>query len=323
MRKLKLKFKIRNYLAIFLLIFLASPVFSAQIFFDTKTTKVGVGEKVEVGVFVNSEKESINAYEAKIFFPNDILDVKEIRDGNSIVNFWIEKPKLQNGAIIFSGITPGGFSGEKGLILSAIFETKKEGIAKFEIKDSRILKNDGAGSEIFPSFASFELVVSKDIPKTTPTILEAKDTEPPEPFIPEVVRDQMLFDGQWFLVFNAQDKQSGVDHYEIRESRGELLSKVFGIKYSLFSKWQKAESPYVLNDQKLRSYVFVKAVDKAGNERIITIPPKNPLPWYGNWHDWVIIILVFCIMYLVFRGAYLVYRRQGERDKRQGARDKE
>lgn len=280
---------------------LPQTVFAAQMSFDAKTTRVQIGERFEVGLFINTGRESINAFEGNIIFPADILDLKEIRDGNSIVNLWVEKPKNQNGAVIFSGVTPGGFNGENGLIFSAIFETKKEEIARFEINDARVLRNDGTGSMAPLTIAPFEVVVSEGAPAKISTLPKVKDRERPESFVPEITKDETLFDGRWFVVFVTQDKASGVDHYEIKESRQNF--------FAVFQKWLPAESPHVLQDQELRSFVFVKAVDKASNERIIKIEPRNPLPWYENYDDWIIIIVgVLVAMFItkkLWRGGHI------------------
>jgi len=61
------------------------------------------------------------------------------------------------------------------------------------------------------------------------------------------------------------------------------------------------ESPYLLKDQKLKSFIYVKAVDKAGNERIATLAPRYPLKWYEKWENWIIIIIVTFILYLLWK----------------------
>ena len=118
-----------------------------------------------------------------------------------------------------------------------------------------------------------------------------KDRESPETFRPEIARDESLFDGKWFLVFATQDKKSGIDHYEVKETRQGTLT--------MFSKWIPAESPYVLQDQGLRSYVFVKAVDKERNARVTKVSPQNPLGWYENYENWFIIVLGLIIVFAV------------------------
>jgi len=310
MQKSKLQFKIQKYLIIAVLVFVAMPVFAAEISFDTKTNEIAVGQQFQASIVLNTDNEAINAFEGKIIFPHDLLDLKEIRDGNTIVNFWIEKPHKrqetrdkEQGEILFSGITPGGFQGNNGLLFSAVFEAKSEGLARFEINDARVLRNDGTGSPAALTIAPFEMTISSEAPAVTPIVTKVKDRERPETFRPEIARDESLFDGEWFLVFATQDKASGVDHYEVQEAR----NKVQGI----FKRWRAAESPYVLLDQELRSYIFVKAIDKAGNTRIVKLMPQNPLRWYENYENWIILILGLVIAYTVYKAA---------RSKRQGAR---
>jgi len=94
------------------------------------------------------------------------------------------------------------------------------------------------------------------------------DTLPPEPFEITIGQNPSIFAGQYFLTFAAVDKTSGIDHFEILETRKDK------------GKWERGESPYLLKDQSLTSIIKVKAVDKAGNERIAEIVPSlNPFPY--------------------------------------------
>ena len=61
----------------------------------------------------------------------------------------------------------------------------------------------------------------------------------------------------------------------------------------------KVESPYILADQELRSYIFVKAVDKDGNARVTKILPRNPLRWYKNYENWIMIILAVAVFFAI------------------------
>ena len=98
-----------------------------------------------------------------------------------------------------------------------------------------------------------------------PTLLPIPivDKESPESFVPEIAIDTFLFDKKWFLVFTTQDKGSGIDYYEVKETRWSIIN--------IISKWNYAESPYILKDQQLKSCIFVKAFDKAGNEKVVMI----------------------------------------------------
>jgi hypothetical protein len=52
---------------------------------------------------------------------DDMFTIKDIKDGDSNINFWLQNPIERNkGEIEFSGITPGGVSGEKLLLFSIV-----------------------------------------------------------------------------------------------------------------------------------------------------------------------------------------------------------
>jgi hypothetical protein len=305
------QFKIQNYLIIVILLFVAIPVFAADISFETNKKEVKVGEEFEVKVILNTLGESINAYEGKLEFSKEVLDLKEIKDSNSIVNFWIEKPKAENSIIKFSGITPGGFQGDNGLLFSIVFKAKSTGLAHFKINEARVLRNDGQGLPAPLNVLPLEIKISLKAPPSSSIIEETKDNEPPETFNPEIGRHPSLFDGKWFLAFATQDKGSGIDHYEVLELRTwnlkfrEILKKITKIipysRFQIRDSYKLAESPYLLEDQELRSYIFIKAVDKAGNERVMRLEPLNPIRWYEKWEIWVIIIISGLII------AYAVY----------------
>ncbi|MFN3301693.1 MAG: cohesin domain-containing protein [Patescibacteria group bacterium] len=302
MQKSNSKIKIQKFLIIILLFLTATPVLAAEISFKTKTNEIQVGKQFEVEIFINTPEESVNAFEGKIIFPTDLLRLKEIKDGNSIINFWINRPKLERDTIVFSGITPGGFQGTSGLLFSVIFEAKSEGIANFKINEARVLRNDGQGSLAILTIRPFEMRISSIVSNSIPTVRVIKDFEPPETFLPEIAKNELIFGGKWFVAFATQDKASGIDHYEIKESRQKILS--------LFKKWIWAESPYLLRDQKLHSFIWIKAVDKAGNKRIVKISPRYPLSWYKNYENWVIIIIM-----VIFLVAVILAIKKRKRDK--------
>jgi GxxExxY protein len=261
---------------------------AAEISLDSKTKEIGVGGQFEAAIFLNTENEDINAVGGKVVFPETFLKLKEIRDGNSIINFWVDKPRITtnkntNGnEIMFSGITPGGFNGERGFLFSVIFQAKQEGRGSIEIQDAKFLLNDGLGTPAKITAKTLEFVAIRDGIRDDSWSVP-KDAEPPEDFTPEISQDPNIFDGKYFLVFATQDKNSGIDHYEVCE--GNRIKCVI------------AESPYLLQNQKLNQKIFVKAIDKSGNERMTTIEPRYPLKWYERYEIWAIIIIGLVIAY--------------------------
>ena len=308
MQKSKLQFKIQNYFKSFkflvvffsfsLLIFIlipAKPVIAAEFFFKAEREEIGIGDEVRIDLLFSSN-ENINAFEGKLTFSSNLFDLKDIQEGNTIINLWIERPQAIENQIIFSGITPGGFKGENGLIFSVFFRAKKAGTAVLNIDQAAALLHDGIGTEAELSVTDFNLLIKEDV-EVIP-VDRAIDTTPPEPFFPQVARDPNLFDGKWFLVFATQDKDSGIDYYAVHESRQKKDVARISVK-----NWTEAESPYLLKDQELRSYIFVKAVDKAGNERIAVVQPEYPLSWYEIWWIWgIIIIVILFVIFLIKKG---------------------
>ena len=267
-------------------------LFAAEVSFDTKSQDIKVNQLFEVGVFINTDEESINAIEGKIIFPQDLLEIKKINDGNSIINFWIEKPKsAPQGPIAFSGIVPGGYNDSRGLIFSIAFLAKKGGGGAIEFSGVKALRNDGQGTEAPLTISNFKFLISNQpagepIPQiTTP---KTEDRNPPEEFTPQIAADPAIFDGKWFLVFATQDKGSGIDHYEVCDGKRKCVA---------------AESPYLLQNQDLDEGIVVKAVDKSGNERAVTIPAQKSRAWYK---DYVIIaiLIIAAIAYLIWKKKY-------------------
>jgi hypothetical protein len=259
----------------------AMPVSAAELYFGAHGPEAGTGSTFEVGVFMNTEGESVNAVEGKLEFPAEGLELQEVRDGSSVVSFWVTKPEVHKDGVSFSGIIPGGYAGADGYLFSAFFRARRSGEMKITLANERVLLNDGNGSDARVRTAPLLMRVAES--GLSSEFSPPADTDPPEPFTPYVARDTSVFDGRWFVVFAAQDKGSGVNHYEIKEGR-------YGI--AALGTWRVAESPYVLKDQKLRSAIHLKAVDRAGNERIAMLPPQHPHAWYNNYIIWAIVIVL-------------------------------
>lgn len=270
--------KILFLLSAFYLLFSMQAAQAAQLNLYSQIQEIGISQQFQVDLFLDTENESINAIEGKIAFPQELLELKEIKDGNSIINFWIERPKANNGEILFSGITPGGYNGANGFIFSVVFQVKTEGKGVVEIRDPKVLLNDGEGTSAPLKISNFNFLISNQTSISQTPISKIGDTEAPEPFTPEVASDPEIFDGKYFLVFSTQDKGSGISHYEVCE----------GSK----RKCAIAESPYLLQNQKLNQKIFIKAVDKNSNERIAIVEPRHPLKWYEIWQMWSIIIII-------------------------------
>ncbi|KKS88038.1 MAG: hypothetical protein UV64_C0032G0005 [Parcubacteria group bacterium GW2011_GWC1_43_11b] len=281
MMRQALKLKIIIFAAIFL--FPMSSAFAAKTSLEIKNSDIQIGVKLEAEFFLNTDNEEINAIEGKIIFSEKLFELKEIKDGNSIVNFWIERPNIKNGEILFSGIIPGGYLGEEGLIFSTIFQPIQEGRGLIEIRDIRILLNDGNATAANTTTSNLRLVISEQALVSEPATAATEDVDIPETFNPIVASDSAIFEGRYFLAFATQDKGSGIDHYEVREGDGQFVN---------------AESPYLLQNQKINKEIAVKAVDKSGNKRIVVLLSR--LSWYNDYRILLVLIITM--------GAYLAWK---------------
>lgn len=245
----------------------------------------------EVGLYLDTEGQEINAVDLNLRFPTDSALIESLSDGGSIIPFWVDKPDFSNndGRVSFSGIIPGGFSG-KGLLLKIrIKPTTNEGIY-FTVDKSKIFLNTPDGSEAQIKNNSIILVNSaSEMPTLGP------DTYPPENFAPEIVTDPSIFDGKWAVVFSTVDKNSGMDHYEVMEA-----SRAGG------SGWITATSPYLLEDQSLGSDIFIRAVDKAGNFIVVKIPAKN----VGPVNKSLTFALPILLLLIVLAAAWFIFKKK-------------
>ncbi len=213
-------------------------------------------------VRVDTGGEEINALEATLVLPESI-HVSRIETGNSTILMWITKPRQEGREITFAGITPGGFSGVQ-LLLTLHGAFYPADFEKVRFQNVVALKNDGSGTRIPVAF-SFDASSFQT------------DSEPPEDFTPRIVNDPNLFDGKYSLVFAAQDKNSGVNRYEVREGR--------------FGPWREVDSPHILANQKLNRNIYVRAKDHANNERVAVVPAVHRA-WWEMWAILAILIVL-------------------------------
>jgi len=294
-----------------------SFVWGAVIDLKIENINVKKNELIVVPIYLDTQFEEINAVEVYVNF-SDNLVFRDYLDGKSIITHWIEKPHYQYRDvrrlnIVFSGIISGGISGRNLNLVDLIFEAKESGLAKIEIgKDSKVLLNDGLGTQtkLIALSKSFNILDIKGKPE-----IKIKDIFLPEPFKIYLARNKEIFNGKYYITFEAKDKQSGIAYYEISEKP---VNFVFLAKPDIENlTFKKAESPYVLEDQTLRSYVVVKAVDKAGNERIAILTPQRMIVYEDVFlfFGCLIILAVLIIFVIKFKHGY-ANKRNANRNER-------
>ena len=268
--------KQKIWLLILILFLLPFSTRAALLYFEPSSFELKSGQTFILKIEISTQKDCINAVKINLKFPKDLLIAKDFSDGDSILTLWPESPLIdqEKGEISFTGGIPKGYCEDKGLLGKVIFQAKEvsqkiEGKIKF-LDNSLVLLNDGFGSKakLEKKDFVFSLLPEKvEIPKDVWQETLKKDKNPPEKFELEIRKDPLLFGGKYVLIFNTRDKESGISHFEVAEQK---MKFCFPAERE---KWERAKSPYLIKDQSLKSIIKVKAVDKAGNERIVTFNP--------------------------------------------------
>jgi len=279
---------------------------AAVLYLEPSTGEYRLGETLIEKIRIDTEGECINVVGVDLNFSQDTLEAVDFSSGSSILTLWVKTPYIdqESGLISFAGGVAGGYCGEipgalteSNLLGRIIFKVKgrsdltlEEGRfgeeqlwARIKFLDStQVFLNDGKGTParltkkgaLFP--ISFKEIIEEPLKDSWQEEIE-KDNIPPEEFSPGITKDPSVFNGKYFLSFSTTDKQTGVNYYEVAEQK-RIAFMALGEKV-----WEAALTTYLLKDQGLRSIVAVKAVDKAGNERIEVITPKigwqDVLPW--------------------------------------------
>lgn len=288
-----LRFRILCFIVIccsFLLFSLPVVIQAADFQLTITQSSVETGQSFIVSFLLDSENDSVNVLEASLSYNSNQLQVQELRSGDSIISLWLKRPEVTSaGTIKLSGAIPGGYNGSTGLIVSIVFKSLKVGQATIEINQASALLNDGKGTAAEVNLIPLTLsitVASTPSEVAVPTVPLIQDNTPPEFFEPELISMPDLSNGQWALIFAAKDKGSGVDYYQVQEATQQTPGDI----------WQIVDSPYILQDQSLNSYIFVKAFDKYGNERLVVLAPSFSKPWYKNYQLWLIVIAIVIVI---------------------------
>ncbi len=269
---------------------------ATSVYFDLENPAIYEGDTFLVNLKISTPDKPINVVDGTILYSRN-LEIKEVSAGSSLLALWPKPPVFSNqkGSLSFVGGALGGFQDEDGEVLRIIFLAKSEGRAQIDFLDGfSVFLNDGQGTKINPSLRPFSSSILKrpagTLAKDEWQALLEKDKNSPEPFEIALSRNPSMFNNQYFISFFTADKESGIDHYEIQEGTEPYII---------------GNSPYLLKDQKLRSAIKVKAIDKAGNGRVAELAPIYPPKFYKTFRFWLAVILgiIVILMWIKIRVA--------------------
>jgi hypothetical protein len=275
--------------------------FSSYSFVFATEISIGVGEKEldgsrDIAVLLRSSSP-INALEGAVDVPlsGEGLDVS---DAGSPVQFWIERPHLSDtkDKITFAGIIPGGFSGEAVLF----YVHTKADSTKFTINknETRMLLNDGAGTA-----DTIKVGASQPLPLQFVLRESGDDKVAPNPFAPTKALLPTESGDTESLVFTAHDNESGVERYEI------AYSPVSVDPSDPSLVWESVNNPSTLLPGQSKKFIYVKAIDRAGNIRIAEVAPSSRISGLLMHNIMLFFGIISIVCVFVFSALFFLRRR--------------
>ncbi|KKU13805.1 MAG: hypothetical protein UX17_C0008G0010 [Parcubacteria group bacterium GW2011_GWC2_45_7] len=169
--------------SVFTLIFFARASAAATISFDPNTRALEVGDEFEVTVKINTQKQAINALEGVMVYPKERVEIIALSSANSFITVWAREPAFNKltGRVEFAGGLPApGFTGV-GEIFKIRFRGLRSGAVSLNVRNVRILANDGEGTNIFTSAKTALYAIEEPAPVIGPT-----PPLPPEAILPPI-----------------------------------------------------------------------------------------------------------------------------------------
>ncbi|MBI3046003.1 MAG: hypothetical protein HYY86_00450 [Candidatus Harrisonbacteria bacterium] len=284
--------KIQFLIMFFSAAFGLNLVQAAELYIQLPSQPIYQNDVFPAEIRIRSFGEAINAVQADLNFPANLLEVVTFDKVGSILSLWPKEPSFSNvlGTISMAGGLPNpGFQGQNGLITKIYFRAKNIGEATLKfLSTSKMLLNNGSGDEAELSLKALTFKINLAPVGTKPKIFALpKDVAPPDAFSPIISRTPLAFDGKYFVSFLTEDRESGLERYELRE-----------IADGKAGGWKIVTSPYVLENQKGDILIQVKAIDKAGNETIGEAAVQIESPY-----------LFYLIIFLVILAAIFIVRK--------------
>lgn len=261
-------------------IVLPHSVFASTVYIETDRSEFFVGDTIMVSVRIDSENKDINTVEGVILLtdPAGAVSLTTINTAGSLFSLWPNKPlpSENNTSVSFVGGSPGGLITDDAIVFNMALKLQKEGRVTLSPRNIGVYLNDGKGTKDTVIVDELTITVAPEMDGVPITddlgSILAQDKTAPESFDIALGKDPALFGNRYFIGFFTTDAESGVAYYEVQEGDGAFV---------------QAESPYALQDQSLRSLIRVKAVDRAGNEKVVEFMPAAPrdqrlVVWVGS-----------------------------------------
>lgn len=154
----------------------------------TSQNAVKIGDTVSVDVKLDSPDVAVNAAQATIQFPKDILSVTSLDYSGSVFSFWLQKPAFsnENGEVSFIGGSTDGFIGQSLEIMQINFKVIGTGPAQINFTDAAVTASNGSGSNILSAMNGISIASAAAAGTNHATAPPTQITRPasPSPVLP-------------------------------------------------------------------------------------------------------------------------------------------
>ena len=153
---------------------------------------MGIDGTFFVDIKIKTEEIFINAAEARITFPDTLLQFLGADTSGSTFSFWVEEPAaVEPGFIHFIGGASKGITGESLQVVRLMFKALGIGDAELFVSDAAVTASDGKGTNILSELESVIVSISQT---RTPAALPQKEAIVPEE-IPKVITRPAISNG--------------------------------------------------------------------------------------------------------------------------------
>lgn len=172
------KFAVFAFALLSFISIMTSPAEAATLFISPPAKSLKIGEEFGFDLYLNTEGADVNATQATVQFPTDMLELASVNRSGSVFNFWVEEPVISNedGTLKFIGGTSKAVSGVSLKVLTLQFKARGAGKKDVTIGDAVVTAADGKGTNVLSQTTGTNIVVSTEtiapIAAGAPTVTE-------------------------------------------------------------------------------------------------------------------------------------------------------
>lgn len=225
MKKNKLLLRI-GFLFFLILFSVSAQTELSELVLTPPNTSVYVGDTVSVMVSVNSNTP-INAVSATMEYSSN-LEVLSFSRPNSIVDFWVREPQIQNKNVVFEGVVLNpGFLGNNGAIVQIQFRALREGGASIRFDRGSLLANDGLGTNTLDGFKHAEFTIKPPLPIDISELQDRIDEDESLTALPVISEYSEIVDSKGLIVIRGKGAPNQLTKIRFQDTSFKTLGEQF------------------------------------------------------------------------------------------------